>query len=211
MALPYYQDDLLTLFHGDSREILPQLPKADLCLTDPPYGIGIARKQAGLRKGKNPWMILGDWDNARIDRELLDLCLASSQYQIIWGANHYADQLRPSSAWLVWHKRPGMRPIAFGDAELAWTSLKGPVRVLAHTWTGFMTSGEKRLPHPTQKPVAVMKWCISQVKGSVETIIDPFGGSCSTLVAARELGIKAVAIEQDERYCAMAVERLRAQ
>lgn len=99
----------------------------------------------------------------------------------------------------------------FADCELAYTNLKTVVKRLRYRWAGYsqedMANKEARL-HPTQKPLAVMKWCLSFIpKDSI--ILDPFAGSGSTLLAAKALGFKAIGIEQDERYCKVAAKCLK--
>ena len=123
-----------------------------------------------------------------------------------WGANYYADSLPPSSCWYVWDKNNTGN---FADAELAWCSKKTAVRLFKHTWNGLLKESERnqRRVHPTQKPVALMKWIIQQNEGC-KTLLDPFMGSAPTLIAAKELGLNAVGIEMSEEYCEIAAKRL---
>ena len=80
---------------------------------------------------------------------------------ILWGGNHYANKLPASPTWFVWYKKPGIGPCDFADCEIAWSNLGGPARVIVHMWNGAMRETEKAVHwHPTQKPVAVMKWCL---------------------------------------------------
>jgi DNA modification methylase len=207
---PYYEEAGIQIFHGDCREILPQLGRFDLLLTDPPYGIGIGRTSHadsgsvvghGNRRVSKRSYTLQTWDDSPPD---LTDALDAAPYQIIFGGNYFP--LPPSSCWLVWDKQVNGN---FADCELAWTNLDKPVRRISWLWNGFAReNGEERFDHPTQKPLGVMKWCISQAP-TVETIIDPFMGSGTTLVAAKDLGILATGIELEERYCEIAANRLR--
>lgn len=207
MADPYYQDDSCTIYHGDCREILPTLGRFDLLLTDPPYGIGADnRKQilsrAKLAKARD----YGEqnWDSEPPPSWLIDLCLSCTTNQIIWGGNYFS--LPPSSCWLVWDKKNGRND--FADCELAWTNLPKAVRRIEHLWQGMLRQGGETRQHPTQKPLHVISWALRQAPESVQTIIDPFAGSGTTLRAAKDHNKKAVGIELDERYCEIAAKRL---
>lgn len=212
MVEPYYQDEFCTIYNADCRDVLPQLERVDLVLTDPPYGIGISNKDLGGGRSTgiaSTKMIYGRWDSERTHSSLITAIREMSLAQIIWGGNYYADVLPASMGWLVWYKREGLNQRSFADCELAWTSFNKAARVFNHRWDGFITdSKEAKNGHPTQKPVALMKWCIKQA-GEVATILDPFMGSGTSLVAARSLGLKAIGIEINEAYCQIAVERLR--
>lgn len=115
-----------------------------------------------------------------------------------------------ATCWLVWDKRipPG---VGFSHAELAWTNLKRAVRMYRYRWSGFMQEDmlrkEERV-HPTQKPVALMSWCLDFVPG-VRTVLDPWSGSGSTLVACKQRRIHAVGIERDASYCRSIIRRLK--
>lgn len=207
---PYYDDGQTTIYLGDCAEILPALDPYDLVLTDPPYGIGEA---AGRNKSRSKLATAKDygtsnWDDAPPDGDLIAMVRGAGRSQIIFGGNYFA--LPPSSCWLVWDKDNGTSD--FADCELAWTNLPCAVRRKKYRWAGMlqenMGAKEHRV-HPTQKPLFIMTWCISLVKPTPTTIIDPFMGSGTTLRAAKDLGIRCIGIEREEKYCAAAVERLR--
>ena len=201
MDKPYYQDSHVTIYHGDCREILPQLDKVDLVLTDPPYGIGAHSMPQGHYREKRA--ILSEWDNDRVTQDTLEQVINAATNQIIWGGNYMADMLPRSSKWLVWDK---MQVFSGSDVELAWTSYDGALRIFrlsrAEAYCGF----DAVKGHPTQKPVALMKWCIIQA-GKVQTILDPFMGSGSTLFAAKQLNPHSIGIEIEEKYCEIAAKR----
>tara|TARA_R110000744_G_C19277890_1_gene553233 strand:+ start:94 stop:1167 length:1074 start_codon:yes stop_codon:yes gene_type:complete len=165
--------------------------KADALVTDPPFGIN-ANKQT-LGSGKKQFHRGGDWDKARPEITAL-LGLASTQ--IIWGGNYFSDVLSPTNDWLCWHKKND--GLSFSEFELAWTNLGKNCRLLSHHW-----GGENKL-HPTMKPVAVMEWCIDMTEG---TILDPFLGSGSTLIAAEKTNRKCYGMELDPKYCDVIVKR----
>jgi hypothetical protein len=209
---PYYEHAGITIYHGDCREILPTLPKCDLLLTDPPYGINAdseMHKQGGQQYGNTaaPKRIYADtsWDTKPADTRLLLSMVGSVRFAIIFGGNYFA--LPATRCVLVWDKENGTN--AFADAELAWSNLDKPVRIKRHMWNGMLREGqEERFGHPTQKPVEVMQWCITQAPDDCKTILDPFMGSGTTLVAAKNLGRKAIGIEIEEKYIKIAIRRL---
>ena len=211
---PYYQDDHCTIYHGDCREVLPEID-ADVVVTDPPYGIGVQTNYAGRKRGalaacNDHPAIVGD-DQPFDPAHLLALGLPT----VMFGANHYASRLPDGAHWMAWDKLDGLksdRPVGFNDqadVELAWSNLPGPARLYAQRWMGAMKAGEDaatRRRHPTEKPVELMRWVLAQVPAGV--VVDPYMGSGTTLRAAKDLGRKAIGIELDERYCEIAAKRL---
>jgi DNA modification methylase len=127
MIEPYYQDDLVTIYHGDCAEIVPQLGRFDLLLTDPPYGIGFD-EAASANNGKQGWVDYGktEWDRARPSKNVFDTILHSADNAVIWGGNYFADLLPPSMGWIAWDK--GQRNFTLADFEMAWTSKNGAAR-----------------------------------------------------------------------------------
>ena len=202
MAVPYYEHAGITIYHGDCREILPGL-KADLLCTDPPYGIGADRNlrantQHGRALAPSKDYGVGQWDSTTPPTWLFGLMRESAPWQVIWGGNYFP--LPPSKCWLVWDKDNGNN--GYADCELAWTNLDKAVRRKRFQWMGMlqehMGDKEERV-HPTQKPLLVMQWAISQAPDTCETILDPFMGSGTTLVAAKNLGRTACGIEIERK------------
>lgn len=185
------------LLCGDSTkaedvERLMDGENADALVTDPPYGIN-ANKQT-LGNGKKKFERGEDWDSAKPDIVPL---LAYCKTHVIWGGNYFADVMPPTNDWLCWDKKKAPN-LPFSEFELAYTNLGKNCRILSHHW-----SGETKL-HPTMKPVAVMEWCIDMTEG---TILDPFLGSGSTLIAAEKTGRKCYGMELDPKYCDVIVKR----
>lgn len=206
---PYYEEDGIQIFHGDCREILPYVGKFDLCLTDPPYGIGETNSRALSRENLAPATNYGEfgWDSEPVSLQLLTHAQHISNKSIIWGGNYY--DLPKTKSWLVWDKLNGEND--FADCELAWSDLGCAVRIFRFMWNGMLRDGESRgapRVHPTQKPVELILWCIEKAKNP-QTILDPFMGSGTTLVAAKKLNRRAVGIEREEKYCEIAVKRLK--
>ena len=206
---PYYDRDGITIYHGDARELLPMM-SADLLLTDPPYGIGEAR---GRNKSRGKIAVSrdygdADWDDVAPPEWIFGLMRQQTRWQIIFGGNFFP--LPPSSCWLVWDKDNGNTD--FADCELAWTNLPKAVRRITWRWQGMlqevMGSAKEERYHPTQKPLAVMRWAIQQAPEDSAVILDPFMGSGTTLRAAKDLGRRAIGIELNERYCEIAAKRL---
>ena len=135
--------------------------------------------------------------------------IAMATWSIIWGGNYFG--LPGTSGWLVWDKENGKND--FADCELAWTNLDAAVRLFRYRWNGMLQKHAGRRKevrvHPTQKPLPLMAWCLMRAPDDVATVLDPYMGSGTTLRAAKDHGIKAVGIDKDENYCAMAAERLR--
>jgi len=208
---PYYQDDSVTLYHGDCLEVMPELGRFDLLLTDPPYGINQDRGvgSGGFSKITKQKRLAnkyeGSWDKSICAKEVL-AATTLAERSIVWGGNYYSGVLPQMPKWLVWNKCQTMP--SFSDAELAWTSLSGvAVKMFTFNGNGFMAK-EMNRQHPTQKPLALMSWCIG-LAPDAKTILDPFAGSGTTGRAAKDLGRKCVMIEKDERYCEIAANRMK--
>lgn len=216
---PYFEQDGITIYHGDCREVLPALdPKPDLVLTDPPYGVKerTERGKAGRGRSKYALMEARDFPPVHGDDGPYDPTpLLQFPRVIAFGANHYADRLPVSPSWIIWDKLDGLvskRGFGFndnGDAELAWSNLGGPVRIVSHRWMGLIRDSEpERHLHPTQKPVYVMAVLIRHYTEPGNLVLDPYMGSGPVLVAAKRLGRRAIGIEIEERYCEVAARRL---
>ena len=210
---PYYEAGGMTIYHGDCRDVLPTLDVVDLVLTDPPYGIGEA---AGKNKSRSkPFGGTGKtifatnygtetWDDAAIADDLIAAVIAAGRYAAIFGGNYYA--LPAASCFLVWDKVNYSSD--FADVEIAWTNYGTAARLKAHQWNGMIRVGRETRYHPTQKPRDVMRWAIELCPKMPTSILDPFMGSGTTLRAAKDLGVKAIGIEIEEKYCEIAANRL---
>jgi DNA modification methylase len=205
----YYEEEGIVLHHGDWRDIDSSLLQAQAILTDPPYGLGEA---AGKNKSRTNLAVAkdygdDDWDNEPPSASDIMRMRGLAPHQIIWGGNYF--HLPPSSCWLVWDKLNGNND--FADCELAWTNLDKAVRRFRHMWNGMLRDGDDVRVHPTQKPLALIKWCLTQLPQDVKSVCDPYAGSGTTGVACKALGISCVLVEREERFCKDIVERLRQQ
>jgi len=210
---PYYSCDGITIYHGDCAVIAPTLGRFDLLCTDPPYGIGEARgknkSRSRPRSGVGNIIVSKDygvssWDDRPPSADLLNSLLAQSASQCVFGGIYF--DLPSSPGWLVWDKENGTND--FADAELAWTNYGCAVRLKRYLWNGMCRAVPEPRYHPTQKPLAVMSWAIGLCPERPTTVLDPFMGSGTTLRACKDLGISAVGIEREEKYCEIAVRRL---
>ena len=202
---PYYEQDGITIYKADCMDTLPVLPQFDLLLTDPPYGIGADNNKRNLSRAKAAAAIdYGDtsWDASPPPARVLGAFVGVCGKSIVWGGNYF--HLQPSSCWLVWDKD---NTGDFADCELAWTNRKSAVRKFRWRWNGMIKEKPEKRFHPTQKPLALMRWCLS-LEPNAESVLDPFMGSGTTLVAAQLEGRKATGIEINERYCEIAAKRL---
>ena len=195
------------LYLGDLLDVLPLPNRSNLCIVDPPYGIGEAAGKNASRTKLAVAQDYGndDWDDEPLSTSRMMLILACAPKTIIWGGNYYT--LPPVSKWLVWDKENGASD--FADCELAWTNLPGAVRLFRHMWAGMLRASERDLPrvHPTQKPVALMRWCLQQA-GEVSSVIDTCMGSSPVGIACSERNIPYIGIEREPRYFDIACERI---
>ena len=197
-----------TLYCGDNTKILPGLERADLVLTDPPYGINENTKKNMSRGCIAKPTDYGsfDWDKKPVPQSFIEEVIAAGEHCIMFGGNYYA--VPPASCWLIWDKVNGKSD--FADCEMAWTNLPKAVRLHRQMWNGMLRDGEERgvqRVHPTQKPVALMVWCIEQA-AKADTILDPYMGSGTAGVAAIRLGRKFIGIERERKYFDIACQRI---
>lgn len=198
-----------TLYLGDCMEVMPILGSVDAVVTDPPYGInrgGGFSGAAGFSEPIKRREYKGDWDKNTPELSCFDLMVSISENMICWGGNYFTDKLPQSNCWLVWDKENTMP--SFSDCELAWTNInRNNVKRIKYMQNGC-TSKEKERFHPTQKPVGVMKWCVTHLPDDVNLILDPFMGSGTTGVACAEMGRKFIGIELEEEYFEISCKRI---
>lgn len=209
----YYETSRGSLFHGDCLELMPLLEeRANLVLTDPPYGIGEA---AGKNQSRDAIAVATDygskfWDDEIPPKVAFDLMFEFSRDQMIFGGNYFVEYLSNSSCWLVWDKD---NTGDFADAELIFTSFKKAVRIIKWRWNGMLQQNmkhkEKRY-HPTQKPLGLIEILLSRYSEENDLILDPFGGSGTTGVACENLKRRWIICEKEEEYCEIAAKRIEA-
>ena len=186
----------------------------DLAIVDPPYGIdagnsfGGEERKSGNGAAKKTAFQKKNWDLNIPERDYFLELNRVSKNQIIWGANYMSNYLQPSMGWIVWDKDNGSTK--FSDAELAFTSFDRALRVFQYTWNGMlqgdMKNKETRI-HPTQKPVKLYEWILSNYAKEGDSILDTHLGSGSSAIAAHYAGFDFVGMELDEDYYKAACER----
>ena len=215
---PYYEDESVQIYHGDCRELLPLMPKVDLVLTDPPYGIGLVQKSwAAENNGKQASVVYEDEPEyiRGLIHSVIPLALEQTERAIIFPG--------PS---LLWEYPPartlGCVYVPSGAGRAPW-GFQCSHPILYYGKDPYLVAGlggranafestkgvTENIDHPCPKPVEWMRWAVN--RGSVDatdTILDPFMGSGTTLRAAKDLGRKAIGIEIEERYCEIAAKRM---
>ena len=185
--------------------------KADLCLTDPPYGVkmdkGFGGSDGFSGKGKpiKRREYTDDWDGEPIGKEALDNALSNSKQAIIFGGNFFTDNLPVGKFWIVWDKLNTMP--SFGDCELAWTNIKrNSVKKYEVQWNGLIGK-EKERYHPTQKPLKLIGAIVDDFSDDKGSVLDLFGGSGSTLIACEQLNRKCYMLEMSPKYVDVIIKR----
>ncbi len=187
------------LIQGDCLDVMPLLGKFDAVVTDPPYGIADKWKGGwgkGWGRAQQQGKKRNQWDGEPLGAKECLTIVGAARVAVIWGGNYFP--LPPSRCWLVWNKPE--RNFSLAEAELAWTNLDAVVRVID------CNRSEPGRIHPTQKPVEVMRFSIEKTKAT--TILDPFMGSGTTLVACQKLGRRGTGIELDPDYFDIACKRV---
>ena len=189
------------LYEGNCLEIMPVLGNVDAVLTDPPYGIGMSGGNVGY-KGFNDFE-RKEWDSETPD-DAVAWIVASGFPFIIWGGNYF--KLPPARCYLVWDKGAGFKGRSYAESELAKTNIDGNARTFSHD---PLARGDYRgKEHPTQKPLALMKWCLGFLPAA-KTIMDPFMGSGTTGVACVKTGRSFIGIELDPDYFDISCRRIQ--
>ncbi len=209
-----------TLLNIDCMEYMSTVPDKyfDLAIVDPPYFDGPNRSgyygkgysSLGVQRAKyygecKIWSVPS--------REYFQELQRVSKEQIIWGANHFAGLFNSSSScWIVWDKENGTS--TFADVELAYSSFDTAARLFKYRWNGMIQGyhGDKRLNekriHPTQKPVKLYEWILTNYAKPGQTIFDSHMGSGSSAIACNNLGFEFVGCELDADYFQSACKRI---
>ncbi len=216
-AMQKVQLGTATLYQGDCMDLMATLADDafELAIVDPPYGIDAANTFSGeKRKSGNGAAMKSafdkkSWDLVTPDKHYFDNLFRVSHHQILWGANYMAEHISSSMGWIVWDKDNGTTK--FSDCELAYTSFQVALRKFKFTWNGMvqgdMKNKEARI-HPTQKPVKLYEWLLTNYAKQGDKILDTHLGSGSSAIAANKLGFAFVGIELDKDYFNAACKRI---
>ena len=220
---PYYQDESVTIYNADCRDVLPTLDTIDLVLTDPPYNT--MNKDIQLEGRSAMKRDFGEWDQEFNPTEHIQMwsdvlkvggsALVFSSDRLISAYREGVLNPRGTIVWIKDNPAPHPRPVYVQATEwIVWLQKEGA----AATWNGNgytlnienmpSAAGEERTEHPTQKPVKLLRRFILRHSDKTDTILDPFMGSGTTLRAAKDLNRKVIGIEIEERYCEIAAKRM---
>lgn len=210
-------NELCGFYNEDCMAGMSRFPDKffDLAIVDPPYGIGengsrnhTRSKLAAAKKYK----AFSGADREPPPPEYFKELFRVSKNQVIFGANHFISRMPiDSPCWIVWDKDNGETD--FADCELAWTSFPSAVRKFRYRWHGMLQENMKNKEiriHPTQKPVALYTWILSNYTMPGDIILDTHVGSASSLIACHNMGLQYVGFELDADYYKAAKERLEA-
>jgi site-specific DNA-methyltransferase (adenine-specific) len=176
----------------------------DLAIVDPPYGIGAENHAGKKENGWKQW-VKKNWDNEIPNNEYFNELFRVSKNQIIWGGNYMTEYLHASMGWIIWDK--GQRDFSLADGEMAWTSFNKAMRIWE--FARAKTISDNKI-HPTQKPVALYKWLLSNYAKQGDKILDTHLGSGSSRIAAYEMGFDFTAFELDAEYFEAQEKRYKA-
>ena len=191
---------------ADCLDVLRQLPDkcVDLLLTDPPYGInyeGVNRK-SGDKHGRKAFGGDKVWDLNIPQPEFFKQMIRVSKNQIIWGGNYFIESLKNTRCFLIWDK---VQNFSGSDFEMAWTSFDKCSKIFRQSRVEAYRNGTI---HPTQKPLKLFEWCLSNYSNENDLVLDCFSGSGTTAVACHNLKRRFICIERDKEYYRASCERL---
>ncbi len=204
--------EYLKISNEDNMELMKRFPDNyfDLAIVDPPYGINV-NMNMGVRKGEKRKHKQKEWDNNAPNKEYFDELFRVSKNQIIWGANNFTENLKPSSGWIYWDKKIS-GDVEFSSGELAFTSFNSSLKSVTIA-IQQMYIKEERI-HPTQKPVALYEYCLSNYAKENDKILDTHLGSGSIALAVdnlnkiEKMNLTLTACELDNDYYNDAIKRI---
>ena len=213
--------DKLTLTNEDNMELMARYPDKyfDLAIVDPPYGIkadenafknGVNCKANGFKEHKK-----GNWDNSIPTRQYFNELFRVSKNQIIWGGNYFTEYLPAVMSWIVWDKM--QYNFSFAHGELAWNSFNNKLKIFRYARgneSGFAPKIKDGMKqglniHPTQKPIALYKYCLDNYAKPNDKILDTHLGSMSIAIACHDYGFQLTGCELDPEYYEKVIKRVQ--
>ena len=204
--------ELNRIINGDCLEVMKDIPDKyfELAIVDPPYGIDILKIQ-NTNADSNRVSNNGYWKNYKYSEwdkyipsvDYFKELFRVSKNQIIWGGNYFS--LPPCCQWIVWNK---IERNCQANGEMAWTNLKGQVKIFDMSRADAYINKMDYKFHPTQKPVALYKWLLKNYAKTGDKILDTHSGSGTTAVACIDMGFEYLAIEKDKDYYDASVKRI---
>jgi DNA modification methylase len=183
----------------DDLAALTENGTADLMLTDPPYGLTSADLPHNTAKHPLPWWMYAP------SKDTLTALLLLANHAIIFGGQFFAASLPIGRHWIVWDKKNTAPSLS--DCELLWTNIpKKSIKKYEVTWNG-MQGRDKNTTHPTQKPLAFLRALVEEYCPPGGIVLDPFGGSGTTLIACEDTGISCRMMEISPAYCEIIISR----
>ena len=190
-------------YNMDCMEGMKQFPDKyfELAIVDPPYGLGNSVVNSGgrFKRYENK---TGNWDMQPPTQEYFNELLRVSESQIIWGGNYFIDKLKPTKCFLIWDKQQP-EGVSFASCEMAWTSFDKVTKTFY-----LRPQGQEDRFHPTQKPIKLYKWLLTNYADKGDKILDTHVGSASSLIACYDMGFDYIGFELDEDYYKSACERI---
>lgn len=198
----------VTLHNIDCMKLMKTLPDNtfDLAIVDPPYGIARFGNRVELSNRLCKSAKLNKWD-IKPDKKYFDELFRISKFQIIWGANNFT--LPETEYFLIWDKQQSVDN--FASAEYAWTNVKMPAKVFRYSIHQVMSDRKEEggKIHPTQKPIKLYEWLLTNYAKSGDRILDTHLGSGSHAIACNNLGFELIACELDKDYYEASIKRIK--
>jgi site-specific DNA-methyltransferase (adenine-specific) len=199
---------MLNITNEDNMELMARYPDKyfDLAIVDPPYGIGIDGQKKSISKNSKhnrKEHTKKNWDFQIPSKEYFNELKRVSKNQIIWGGNYFTEYLYSTKAWIFWYK--GQNDLTMSDGEMAWTSFNKVTRQIEINRANLISQNTF---HPTEKPIKLYKWLLSNYAKEGDKILDTHLGSGSIAIACHDYGFDLTACELDKEYFDKAMQRI---
>jgi site-specific DNA-methyltransferase (adenine-specific) len=199
---------MLTITNEDNIDLMSRYPDNyfDLAIVDPPYGLGIDGQKKSINKNSKhnrKEHTKKNWDFEIPTKNYFNELKRVSKNQIVWGGNYFTEYLHSTKAWIFWYK--GQNDLTMSDGEMAWTSFNKVTRQIEINRANLI--GQNTF-HPTEKPIKLYKWLLSNYANEGDKILDTHLGSGSIAIACHDYGFDLTACELDKEYFDKAMQRI---